>query len=222
MKKTVSLLLILALVAAAFSLVSCGGSPEETGSSLTDDTGSGAQTTGAEEINVPDVTLEYVAAELYADAKTAEGKDGIKVADNASISKWYKDSTEFDADFNIVIPEEFSKLDGYVFRIAIGQYIEEVSVFKVSNAEDVEAVKALAEYRCSRQKSNEDFKLYDDENGTNAKMMESGKVAAFGNFVVYAVTQNTEVSMLRAQKFAQENPDATPLEMFYAIASELK
>lgn len=211
MKKTVSIIMALVIMTAAVMLTSCDGKPAE----------SDTVTTAAEtkEITVPEATLHYVNADIYADKTTAEA-NGLKVADNASISGWFKEKVEFDENFEIKLPDEFNNISSYVLRIAQGQYIEEVTVLKASDASAVEAVKALAEYRLNKQKSNNDFKLYDDEKGTNAKMIDTGKVVVSGNFVVYAVTENTEVSVARAQKFAQEHPDASAYELYKAIVTE--
>ena len=214
MKKFVSIIMVLALITAAVMLASCNEQPAESGTE--------AATTGAEstnEITVPDATLHYVTADIYADKATAEA-NGLKTADNASISGWFKETVEFDENFEVKIPEEFNSLESYVLRIAQGQYIEEVTVLKVSDASKTDAVKALAEYRCNKQRNNNDFKLYDDENGTNAKIMDTGKVVVIGNFVIYAVTENTEVSILRAQKFVQDNPNCTAYELYKAIVTE--
>lgn len=222
MKKTVTVLLIAALVASLMMLASCGGDPV-----TTDGTTSGAEVSGTPEssdtaaavIEVPDVTMKYVPADIYVNAEAVEAS-GYKAADNTNISKWFKDVVEFDDNFNIKIPDEFGMLDGYVLRIAQGQYIMEVDVFKVADTANVDAVKALAEYRCNKQKNNGDFKLYDDDEGTNAKMIDTGKVVAIGNYVVYAVTDNTDVSILRAQKYVSEHPGCTALELYHAIVIE--
>ncbi len=214
MKKFVSIIMVLALMTAAVMLASCNEQPAESGTE--------AATTGAEstnEITVPDATLHYVAADIYADKATAEA-NGLKTADNASISGWFKETVEFDENFEVKIPEEFNSLESYVLRISQGQYIEEVTVLKVSDGSKTDAVKALAEYRCNKQKSNNDFKLYDDDKGTNAKMMDTGKVVVIGNFVVYAVTENTDVSIARAQKYVQDHPDCGAYELYKAIVTE--
>ena len=85
---------------------------------------------------------------------------------------------------------------------------------------DWKHVEMFDEY-LNMRKNNDDFKLYDDENGTNAKMMDTGRVEVIGNFVVYAVTQNTDVSILRAQKYVQDNPNCTSYELYKAIVKEL-
>ena len=225
MKKITALTLVL-LFAVSFVFTSCTGTPAESGTEAQTTAegtapGTDAETTAQQaEIIVPDATLNYVAADIYADKATAEA-NGLKEADNSNISGWFKDSVEFDENWVIKIPDEFNTLENYVLRIAQGQYIEEVTVLKVKAGENVDAVKALAEYRMNKQKNKSDFKLYDDEQGTNAKMIDTGKVVVAGNFVIYAVTENTDVSIARAQKYAQDHPDCTSFELFKAIVPEL-
>lgn len=211
MKKIISVIMALTIMTAAIMLASCDGKPAE---SQTEET-----TASSNEITVPEVTLHYVTAEIYADKATAEANN-LKTADNSNLSGWFKDTVEFDENFEVKIPDEFNSVESFVMRIAQGQYIEEVTVIKVSDQSKIEDVKKLVEFRCNKQKNNNDFKLYDDENGTNAKMMETGKVVVIGNFVVYAVTENTEVSILRAQKFVQDNPSCTAIELYKAIVTE--
>ena len=175
---------------------------------------------GKKEIEVPDITLSYVPATVYADEKTASA-NGLTVPGNSRLCDWYAESANFDEDWNVIAPDEFGLIDEYVIRSAIGKYIEEVNVFKVGKASDVEAVKAMARFHCDKQEDNQDYRLYDDENKTNEKMIGTGTVAAFGNYVIYAVTQNTEVSMLRAEKFISENPGSSAYDVYRAIVCEL-
>ena len=217
MKKFVSIIMVLALSVTAVLLASCNEKPAESDSEITTEASTEAATVN--EITVPDATLHYVAADIYADKATADA-NGLKAADNASLSGWFKETVEFDENFEIKIPEDFSNVDSYVLRIAQGQYIEEVDVFKATEQADAASIKPMVDYRCEKQKINNDFKLYDDENGTNAKIMDTGKVVVIGNFVVYAVTENTEVSVLRAQKFVQDNPNCTAYELYKAIITE--
>ncbi len=235
MKKTVSVLLAALMTAAAFMLTACEGdkpeqttvetqkTPDNTDTEGTTDTQEQTgQNTGVEDVTVPDVTMNWVAADVYVNAEAVEAT-GYKVADNANISSWFAEKKEIDTEtWEVKLPAGFTKLDEYVLRIAQGQYIMEVSVLKVKDAADIEEVKAMAEFRRNKQKNNNDFKLYDDENGTNAKMIETGKVSVFGNFVVYAVTDNTEVSMLRAQSYVANHPDCSAVELYHAIVSEIK
>ena len=214
MKRVFSIILVLALAASAVMLASCGESTAESGTEETK-----TEETKTEEITVPDVTLHYVAAVIYADQATAEANE-LKAADNSNLSGWFNETLEFDENLLVKIPEAFSYVDSYVLRISQGQYIEEVDVFKAKDQADTGSIKPMVDYRCNKQKNNNDFKLYDDENGTNAKMMETGKVVVIGNFVVYAVTENTEVSILRAQKFVQDNPNCTAIELYKAIVTE--
>lgn len=179
-----------------------------------------ATTAAQQEIVVPDATLHYVPAEEYADKATAEA-NGLKTADNSNISSMFKESVQFDENWEVKLPDEFAKIDSYVFRVAQGQYIEEITIMKVADESGINEVKAIAEYRLNKQKNNPDFKLYDDKDGTNAKMIDTGKVVVIGNFVVYVVTENTEVSVLRAQKYVQDNPGCSAYELYKAVAKEL-
>ena len=209
MKKIVSIILAFVTVVAAMALVSCTGKQTD------------AETETEAEIVVPDVTLTYQPADIYADEATAEA-NGLKTADSGNLSTWFKEKQEFDPDtYEILPPEEFKSIESYAMRIAQGQRIEEVTVLKVSDEAAVDAVKAIAEYRLNKKKNNNDYKLY-DEDGINAKMIDTGKVVVIGKFVVYAVTENTEVSILRAQKFAKANPDASAYELYKAIVIEEK
>ena len=164
MKRVFSIILVLALAASAVMLASCGDNTAE----------SGTEETKTEEITVPDVTLHYVAAVIYADQVTAEANE-LKAADNSNLSGWFNETLEFDENLLVKIPEAFSYVDSYVLRISQGQYIEEVDVFKAKDQADTGSIKPMVDYRCNKQKNNNDFKLYDDENGTNAKMMDTGK-----------------------------------------------
>ena len=229
MKKLIPVILAVLMIASVTVLASCGGGDTVTTDAITDkpfsdteaDTTESSTPSTVEDVTVPDVTMVYVPADVYADAATAEAA-GLKAADNTNLSKWFSEKTEFDPEtWEIKMPEGFTKVDSYVLRIAQGQYIMEVSVLKVKDAADIEEVRAMADYRREKQKNNGDFKLYDDDKGTNAKMIDTGKVSVFGNFVVYAVTDNTEVSMLRAQSYVASNPDCSALELYRAIVSEI-
>ena len=231
MKRFFTVLLIAALTLSTLMLAACGGKTENTtavpdasatsGDKTAEPDGTDAPGTNAavEPVDVPDVTMKYVAADIYVNEEAVESS-GYKKADSLNLCNWFAEKKEFDADFNPIVPAEFAMTDGYVLRISQGQYILEVDVFKVADAANVEAVKARAEYRCQKQRNNGDFKRYDDEEGTNAKMIETGKVAVFGNYVVYAVTENTDVSMLRAQNYVANHPDCTAVELYRAIVSE--
>ena len=221
MKKFLAVLLVVCTTAAV--IVSCTPSEpaDSTGGKVSDTEPETTTAAETKEITVPDVTLTYLPADISADKDTADA-NGLTVADNTKISRMFKETVEIDETTWLVkLPDEFTKTESYVFRVALGQYIEEVTVIKVKEDTDVAAVKALAEYRLNMRKNNDDFKLYDDENGTNAKMMDTGRVEVIGNFVVYAVTQNTDVSILRAQKYVQDNPNCTSFELYKAIVKEL-
>lgn len=221
MKKFLAVLFVVCATAAV--IVSCTPSEpaDSTGGKVSDTEPETTTAAETKEITVPDVTLTYLPADISADKDTADA-NGLTVADNTKISRMFKETVEIDETTWLVkLPDEFTKTESYVFRVALGQYIEEVTVIKVKEDTDVAAVKALAEYRLNMRKNNDDFKLYDDENGTNAKMMDTGRVEVIGNFVVYAVTQNTDVSILRAQKYVQDNPNCTSFELYKAIVKEL-
>ena len=76
MKKTVSIIMALVIMTAAVMLTSCDGKPAE----------SDAVTTAAEtkEITVPEATLHYVNADIYADKTTAEA-NGLKEIGRAHV-----------------------------------------------------------------------------------------------------------------------------------------
>ena len=101
-------------------------------------------------------------------------------------------------------------------------YIQEVSVLHVKNASNVSKVKEMAEYRCETQKTNQDYVLYDDDNKTNEQMIGKGKVVSYGNFVIYACTLDTDLSLLRAEKQITENPNCTAYDVLSAVMCELK
>ena len=163
MKKIITVLLCLCMAVSAITLAGCDNNTgADTTANVTDNETAGTQAADTQEnnveYNVPDVTLNYVAADIYADKETAQAK-GLTVADNPSISGWFKESTEIDENtWEVIIPEEFSHMDGYVMRIARGQYIEEVDVFKMSDDTYVEGMKALAEYRCAKRQNDRNRK----------------------------------------------------------------
>jgi len=172
------------------------------------------------DIDLPIVILEYVPADVFADEETAVA-GGFDVPNGSKLNSLYKDSVEFDDNWNIKTPDEFKSVDQYVLRVAKGKYIEEVNVIKAKDAPSVDMIKDMLEHRCEKQKNNMDFQLYDDENKTNEKMIGTGRVEVFGDFIIYAVTLNTEVSLLRARKEIEENPGCTALDVYKAIVSEL-
>ena len=175
---------------------------------------------GKAEIIVPDVTMTYVTAHVYADKAEAD-EYGLETANNGNLSTWFAATVEFDENFEVAAPKAFGMLDGYVLRIAQGQYIESVNVFKVSKRSDIPAVREMAEFRRDKQRNNKDFELYDDSEKRNEKMLDTGKVVVIGSFVVYAVTLDTNVSILRAQKYVQDHPDCTAYELYCAIVPEI-
>lgn len=177
-------------------------------------------TYGPQEIVVPEVKITYVTADIYADKATAE-KEGYTAASNDRLSKWFSDKAELDPDtWEVLAPKGFNSVSEYVIRRARGQYIEEVTVLKVKNGGSLSDVRSMAEFRCSTEKENADYTLYDDEDHRNAKMLNTGKVVVAGNFVIYAVTENTEVSILRARKYVQDHPDCTAAQLYKAIVCD--
>ena len=175
------------------------------------------ETTG--EITVPDATLSYFPADIYADNNTFESNEGLKKTSNAKLSEFFADEVTFDPEtWEVMAPAGFESVSEFVIRVAQGKYLEEIMVLKVTDKSAVDTVKALAEHRWNKQKTNEDLKLY--EPTVFGERKDAGVVTVIGNFVVYAVTENTEVSILRAEKFVSENPDCSALELYKAIVIE--
>ena len=130
------------------------------------------------------------------------------------------DKKELDSNFEFIIPAEFEQIEGYVFRIPQGKHVMEIDVFKVKDKAAIQSVVALAEKRYEKLKSS-DWKLYDDEQGSNAKIIETGKIEAYGDFVIFTLTNDSEVSMLRAKKQIHDNPTCSAVEVYKAITSDL-
>ncbi len=65
-----------------------------------------------------------------------------------------------------------------------------------------------------------DYRLYDDEDHRNEKMLDTGVVAVVGNFVVYIVTEDTETSLLRAKAYVRDVPNCYAAELYMSIAVE--
>ncbi len=173
-----------------------------------------------EEIVVPDKTLTYVPADVYADAATAQ-RWGFKTATNNLLSKWFADKVELDPEtWDPIAPAGFASVSEFVVRRAQGQYIEEITVLKVKEGGSVEDVVAMAEYRLNKERENMDYRLYDDEDHRNEKMLDTGVVAVVGNFVVYIVTEDTETSLLRAKAYVRDVPGCYAAELYMNIAVE--
>ena len=172
-------------------------------------------------IVLPDTKLTYVDGTIYADQATAAAH-GVEVPTNGQLSGWFEESSSFDDDWNVLAPAPFGSVDNYALHIASGKYIQEVSVLHVKNRADVSKVKEMAEYRRGAQEKNQDYVLYDDENKTNEQMIGKGKVATYGNFVIYACTLDTDLSLLRAEKQIAENPSCTAYDVLTAVMCELK
>ena len=169
---------------------------------------------------LPDKQLTYTSAKIYADEETAN-KNGCETPTRTDLANWFIGQANFDeVTFEIIIPEEMAYLESYVVRSAIGKYIEEVNVLKVNDPTKLDAVKAMVEGHAKRQNDNQDYSLYNDD-GRNGKMIGTGKVAVYGNFVVYACTLDSSLSVLRAQKYVAENPDATAFDVYRAVVCEL-
>lgn len=175
-------------------------------------------------VRLPDVNMTYVDADIYADKTTAEAEDFKKATAN-KLAEFFAEKIEYDeTTWTVKLPAGFDNVDEFVIRKARGQYIEEVTVLRVAEGKNKNAVKSMAEFRCEKQKNNSDYTTYDDENHTNANMMiqgiNAGTVAVINNFVIYAVTQDTNVSIMRARKFILENPGCSAAELFKAIVEE--
>ena len=171
------------------------------------------------EIIVPDITLTYFPADIYADDNTVENNEGLKKASNAKLSEFFADEITFDPEtWEVNAPAGFDSVSEFVIRVQQGKYLEEVMVLKPADKSAVDTVKALAEYRWNKQKTNSDLELY--EPTVFGARKDAGVVTVIGDFVVYAVTENTEVSILRAKKFVSENPGCSALELYKAIVIE--
>ena len=195
-------------VVALFRFLSSAGETEET----------------EEEIIVPDKTLTYFDADVYADEATAK-KEGFKVATNNLLSKWFADKVELDpVTWDPVAPAGFDKVGEIVIRVTQGKYLEDVLVMKAVDKDAIDTVSYFAEYRWQKQTDEEnsevaqDYKLYAPEVFNERK--ESGIVCVIGDFVVYALTEDTETSILRAKKFVFDNPDCTAADLYKAIVIE--
>ena len=182
-----------------------------------DDTEGTEETGEQEEIIVPEVTISYFPADVYADKATANA-EGFKKASNSNLSTWFKGTIEYDENYDIIPPAEFEHVSDFVIRIAQSKYLEEIMVIRVSDKDAIEAVKALVDYRWNGQKTNDDLELY-EPTVFNARK-DTGVVTVVGDFIVYAVTENTEVSVLRARKFVQDNPGCSAAELYKAIVCE--
>ena len=229
MKKIIALLLIAIF---AVSVVSCNGNEPEKGTEKpaaetnqateTEKPGENqteAQTEKPQEITVPDVTLTYVPGDVYANKESLEGT-GYREPSRLNLANWFLGKAELDENSQFVIPDEFSVIESYVLRIPQGKAVMEIEIFKLSDKSKAESVVKMAEKRYETIKSS-DWRLYDDAEGSSAKIIDTGKIEAVGNFVVFTLTNNSEVSMLRAKKCIYDNPSATAVEVYKAITSDI-
>ncbi|MBQ3869388.1 MAG: DUF4358 domain-containing protein [Clostridia bacterium] len=228
MKKIITLLLIAVMI---FAVVSCTDAAKPADTSKTTEKAADTKTATEEiketeaatekpaDIVVPDVKLTYVPADVYAD-KDGAASAGYKEASKVNLADWFMDKKELDSNFEFIIPDQFSMLEGYVLRIPQGKAVMEIDVFKVTDKANAEQVAALAEKRYEKLKSS-DWKLYDDEQGSNAKIIDTGKIEAVGNFVIFTLTNDSETSMLRAKKQILDNPTCSAIEVYKAITSDL-
>jgi hypothetical protein len=231
MKKIITLLLIAIMIVTA---VSCAdsGKPSDTvkqteqqtkAAQPTEAADTGAATEPAPEqlpdVTVPDAVLTYVPADVYT-TKEAAAENGYKEVSKVNLADWFMDKKELDSNFEFIIPAEFEQIEGYVFRIPQGKHVMEIDVFKVKDKAALQSVIALAEKRYEKLKSS-DWKLYDDEQGSNAKIIETGKIEAYGDFVIFTLTNDSEISMLRAKKQIHDNPTCSAVEVYKAITSDL-
>lgn len=168
---------------------------------------------------LPDKKLTYTSAVVYASKNLAD-KYELEAPTNNDVATWYCESVEFDDSFEIKLPDEMAYVENFIVRSAIGKYIEEINVLKVKDASNIAAVKAMVEAHAKRQNDNKDYSLYNDD-GRNGKMIDTGKVETYGNFVIYTCTLDSSLSMLRAQKYIAENPAADSYDVFRFIVSEL-
>lgn len=217
MKKLISLVLAAALLVCAFSLASCTDDSSSETPASGDDTGADTGDSPiAGDIVVPDVTMNYPAYSVYRNSVEEGSQD--KVPTSANLSSWFAETTEFDEDFNILTPAAFEHISEYVLHMPEGRSAVEVCIFKVADSGDAAAVKALAEYRKVKVDGS-DIRLYDE---SADELLEFANAFVLGPFAIYVCTEDTAVSVLRAQKFYSENPNCSALELYKAIVSDIK
>ena len=228
MKKFITILLIAIF---AFSAFSCTGGNVKDTEKVTDAPSETAAAPATEvketeaqteepikDVDVPDVTLTYVAADVYT-TKEAAAETGYKEASKMNIADWFMPKKELDSNYEFIIPEEFALLDGYVFRIPQAKHVMEIDVFKVKDKADVQKIVKIAEDRYEKLKSS-DWRLYDAD-GSNALIIETGKIEAIGNFVVFTLTNDSETSMLRAKHQIFTAPDCSAVDVYKAITCDI-
>ena len=133
----------------------------------------------------------------------------------------FSETTEFDPEtYDVLAPKAFDYISEFVIRKAQGQYIEEITILKITERKGAADVKAMAEYRCEKQRDNQDYKLYDDENKRNEKMIGTGVVAVINNYVIYLCTEHTGASLAIANNYIIDNPDCSALELYKVIVNE--
>ena len=226
MKKLAAFILVVIFV---LSVVSCtGNQPAKETEKATEEAKQSAEVTEAateaatekpQEIVVPDVTLTYVPGDVYANKEALEGT-GYREPSRLNLANWFLGKAELDENSQFVIPDEFSLLEGYVLRIPQGKAVMEIGVFKLADKSNAQSVVTMVEKRYEAIKSS-DWRLYDDAEGSSAKIIDTGKIEAVGNFVIFTLTNNSEVSMLRAKKCIYDNPAATAAEVYKAITSDI-
>ena len=164
--------------------------------------------------------FSYTAAKVYADSETAKA-NGFEEPTKTELAVWSLGQIEFDeVTYEVMIPDIMSHIENYIIRASVGKYIEEINVVKLKDAQSVAIAKSMIEEHAKRQSENQDYALYNDD-GRNGQMIGTGKVEAFGNFVVYACTLDSSLSMLRAEKYIAENPNATSVDVYRAMVCEL-
>ena len=108
MKKIITVLLITALALSTLMLASCGGKSDDTTTAAPSGTASGEEgktsepdgtdapgtQATVEPVEVPDVTLKYVAADIYVNEEAVESS-GYKKADALNLSNWFAEKKEF-------------------------------------------------------------------------------------------------------------------------------
>ena len=232
MKKIITFLLIAIMIVSAVSCTE-GGKPADTDKKTEAQTNASDPTEAVNEteqateaapeqlpdVTVPDAVLTYVPADVYT-TKEAAAENGYKETSKVNLADWFMDKKELDSNFEFIIPSEFEQIEGYVFRIPQGKHVMEIDVFKVKDKAAIQSVVALAEKRYEKLKSS-DWKLYDDDQGSNAKIIDTGKIEAYGDFVIFTLTNDSEISMLRAKKQIHDNPACSAVEVYKAITSDL-
>lgn len=228
MKKIITVLLIAIFAFSALACTNGGGTDTEKNTTAHTEATAAPATEVKEtepqteeplqDVEVPEATLTYVAANVYT-TKESAAENGYKEATKMNIATWFMEKLDLDKNSEFIIPDEFELLSDYVFRIPQGKSVMEIDVFKVKNKSDVQKLVALAEARYEKLRSS-DWRLYDAD-GSNAKIVDTGKVEAYGNFVIFTLTNNSEVSVLRAKHQIFTNPDCSAADVYKAITCDI-